>query len=170
VKLGLEEKLPVCSQASNSLLWVSRKTAGSSTYANTSVILTVLRARPVYVLSLGGLNGLEAKVHTVGNCVPPLEKSGNPTKTRNNPAEKLTFTSALDKYCKSPFKNKDSHCLSNTGVFKGGKAAVFFQNKKGDQFERLSRKTVNHFKRANQTRYWHVVSDDKSLSNFKYSL
>lgn len=75
VKPALEGKLPVCRWASNSLLRMSRKTAGSSTYANTSVILTVLRGRPVYVFLLGGLNGLEVKVHTVGNCKPSLEKS-----------------------------------------------------------------------------------------------
>lgn len=114
VKPGLEGKLPVCSQASNSLLWMSRKTAGSSTYANTSVILTVRRARSGYILSLGGLNGLGVKVHTASNSTHLWKKSAKPTKIRYNPAEELTFTFALDRDCKSIFKNVDSHCLSKT--------------------------------------------------------
>lgn len=40
-----------------------------------------------------------------------------------------------------------SHCLSSTGMFKGGKAAPFFQNKMEDHFDRFLRKTVNHFKK-----------------------
>lgn len=98
------------------------------------------------------------------------KKSTKPTKTRNNPAEELTFAFALDRDCKNLFKNVDSHCLSNTSVFKSEKEAVFFQNEKDDEFERFLRKTVNHLKRANQRRYWHVVSDEKSLSIFKYRL
>lgn len=64
----------------------------------------------------------------------------------------------------------NSHLLSHSGVLKGGKAAVFFQNENDDEFEGLLRKTDNHFKRADQTRYWHIFSDDKSLSSFKYRL
>lgn len=130
VKPGLEGKLPVCSQASSSLLRISRKTARSSTYA--SAMLSVLMCRPVNVLFLGGHNGLEVKVHTLGNRKLPLKKSAKPAKMGNKPTEELNFTFALDRDCESLFKKVDSHCLSNTGVFKGGKAAVFFQNEKDD--------------------------------------
>lgn len=82
------------------------------------------------------------------------------TRIRNNSAEELTFTFASDKDCKSLFEDVDSHCLSNAGMFQGGKAvAMFFQNKKDGQSERLLRKADKYYKKANQTMYWHTVSD-----------
>lgn len=72
-KPELVEKLLVCSQSSNSLLWMSKETAGTSTYANTSVRLAALRDRMVNALSLGGL---EVKIGTAGNCKTLLGERG----------------------------------------------------------------------------------------------
>lgn len=76
VKPEPEGKLLVCSQSSTSLLGMTKKTAGTSAYTNTSVMLALPRDRPVNALSLGGPKGLEMKVGAAGNCKTLLGKKG----------------------------------------------------------------------------------------------